>query len=297
MAFPLPRPVGFEAFWREAVEEALAAPLDYLAGSAAGGASATHQVRLLEFRGVDGSPRHGWIAAEEGSGPQPAFLWIPPYGRWSMPPNEYGTRRGMTSLAFNLHGESALHEEAYSPARGYFSEGIESKETWIFRRIFQDCVVAARVLGHQPEADPGRLGAMGMSQGGGLAIWLGAWFPSIRCVAADMPFLGGFGWVMDQLSRWRYPLKEVAEWIGGDPACERTARETLAWFDTVSQASECRVPTRVTLGLKDPAVRPEQARAIFEALPGPKELVELDWGHDWHPEMIEGGRQWLLASL
>ena len=31
--------------------------------------------------------------------------------------------------------------------------------------------------------------------------------------------------------------------------------------------------------------------------PREKNLVEYDWGHDWHPEMVENNRRWLLDHL
>jgi cephalosporin-C deacetylase len=296
MAEALPRPDGFAEFWQEAFAEAAEAPLDFSL-TASEKEAPGHAIWRLSMRGIGGEALHGWAAQPHDEDKAPGFLWIPPYGRWSMPPNEYGTRPGMASLSFNFFGEDAFHEEAYTPARGYFAQGVESPQTWVFRTMFQNAVIAAHTLASLDFADEDRIGAMGMSQGGGIAIWLGAWCPLVRAVCGDMPFLGGFGWVMDQLERWRYPLKEIHDWIGGDPVRAAQARQTIAWFDTVSQAEHCHRPTRISLGQKDPAVRPEQARAIFKALPGEKELAEFDWGHDWTPAMISGNHAWLIKNL
>jgi cephalosporin-C deacetylase len=72
---------------------------------------------------------------------------------------------------------------------------------------------------------------------------------------------------------------------------------TVSYFDTVNMATRCRVPTHVTLGLKDPACRPPNVRACYQALPGEKALTELDWGHDWHPSMVDTNRRWLIEHL
>jgi cephalosporin-C deacetylase len=72
---------------------------------------------------------------------------------------------------------------------------------------------------------------------------------------------------------------------------------TIAYFDTMHQATHCRVPTLVSLGEKDPAARPENVEAIYAALPGKKRLVRYDWGHDWHPAMIETNRAWLKEHM
>jgi len=289
-------PEDFRDFWTAVTDEALAAPLDGHRSIADEDALDSHRVEVISFRGMSGDTRHGWLATPRSLRHVPAFLWVPPYSRWSMPPNQYGTRPGFASLSFNFFGESAFHHETYHPSRGYFADGARHPSTWIFKTMYQDAVLAARFLAVQTEVDEDRMAAMGMSQGAGISIWLGAWWKRIRAVCADMPFLGGMPWVFDR-PVLRYPLKELSDFMDEIPLGKETVLHTLSYYDTVNQATECKVPTLVTLGLKDPAVRPEQARAVFEALRGEKELVELDWGHDWHPSMVDRNQVWLLRHL
>jgi cephalosporin-C deacetylase len=286
-----PIPEDLDEFWEDTTQAALQAPLE-IERKASDRARPGFRVDTVAFRGIDGSRRYGWVAVPEGASRAPGFLWVPPYGRWSMPPDDYGTRTGYVSLSLNFFGEGPFHEEAYTPARGYFADGAASPESWVFRRMYQDAVVALRVLEAIPEVDETRLAAMGLSQGGGMAIWLGAWCAKVKAVCADYPFLSGMEWVLGQQVT-RYPLRELTDFMATVPLGRERVLHTVAYFDTVTQASRCRVPTLVTAGLRDPAVRPPQARAVFEALPGPKELAEIDWGHDWHPSMVERNRAWL----
>ena len=221
---------------------------------------------------------------------------MPPYGQESLLPNQYGTREGFATISFNFHGHEAFHQEKYITSRGYFSEGAGSPETWIFRRMLQDAMIAAKVFQAQLEVDEDRIGAMGMSQGGGISIWLGAWCPIIKAVCADMPFLGAISESLTG-SVYRYPLKELTDFMETVPLGTERVLNTLSYFDTMNQATQCKKPTHVSLGLKDPACRPDTVRAIFDALPGPKMLRTYDWGHDWHPDMVENNRQWLLENL
>jgi cephalosporin-C deacetylase len=237
------------------------------------------------------------LKGSQNRGKLPAFLWIPPYGRESLLPNEYGTREGFVSLSFNFFGEPAFHEEKYRMDRGYFSEGAEDPRTWVFRRMFQDAYMAFRVLQEQFEVDENRCASMGMSQGAGLSIWLGAWCEGVKAVCADMPFLCAIKHTLLQTVH-RYPLKELTDFMHRIPLGEERVLNTVAYFDTMNQATRCKVPTHVTLGLKDPAARPDNVRAMYRALAADrKELLELDCGHDWHPEMIETNRDWLLKHL
>lgn len=288
-------PEDLEAFWAGAIDEARRTPLEY---RRSGHSTFDHphlSVESLTFSGMGGRTLHGWIATPPGARRLPGFLWIPPYGRESVLPNEYGTRSGMVSLSFNFHELNAFHQEGYVPERGYFSEGAGNPATWIFRRMLQDAYLALRVLRAQPEADEDRLAACGMSQGGGISIWLGAWSGLVRAVCADMPFLGAMRFAMTKA--YRYPLKELADFAEREPLGEERLMHTLSYFDTVNQATRCGVPTLVTLGEKDPAVRPEQAEAVYQALPGEKRLIRYPGGHDWHAEMVENNRSWMTAYL
>jgi cephalosporin-C deacetylase len=290
------RPEDFQDFWQSLVEEALNAPLDVSHLRLNSYNHPTHSVETFQFRGLDGSARHAWLAYPEGARGLPGFLWVPPYGRESKLPDEYGTRQEMTSMSFNLHGELAFHQEAYVPARGYFAEGAEDPHTWIFKRFFQDSVIALRILQASVQVAPDRIGTAGMSQGGGLSVWLGAWVPFVKAVCSDMPFACAFGNTILNFG-YRYPLKELKDFIETIPVGEARVLNTMSYYDTVFHAQHCLVPTHVSLGLKDPASRPANVETMYQALTGVRHLEKLDCGHDWHPSMIENNRNWFLRYL
>lgn len=287
-------PPDFVDFWEETSNEAHSAILDFERREH--GREPHHVIHTFTFRGSEGQPRHGWIAVPDEPEDGRGFLWVPPYGRESLLPNAYGTRIGFVSASLNFFGHEAFHQETYRRERGYFAEGVENPRTWIFRTMFKDAVLAMRVLAACEEVDAQRVGAMGMSQGAGLSIWLGAWCPMVKAVCADMPFLGAMGFALNRNAH-RYPLKELIDRAETLPNGRQSVLDTIAYFDTMNQATRCKVPTHVSLGLKDPAVRPESAEAIFEALPGRKVLRRYEVGHDWTPEMVENNRDWLMENL
>jgi cephalosporin-C deacetylase len=162
--------------------------------------------------------------------------------------------------------------------------------------MFQDAVLATRVLQAQPEADEERIGALGLSQGAGIAIWLGAFCPIVKAVCADLPFLSAIKPTLLN-NVYRYPLKELTDYMAAIPLGQERVFHTVSYFDTMNVATHCRVPTLVSLGLKDPAVREDNVRSVYEALPAEKELKIYDWGHDWHPDMVENNLRWLAEHL
>lgn len=291
-----PLPEDFADFWRQVVEEADAATLYYRRDLRKLRAPGGHTVETFEFAGVDGETLFGWMAFHERARRLPAFLWLPPYGRESVLPDEYGTRTGFASMSFNMHGLPALYQEKYTPSRGYFAQGVEAPQTWVFRRLIQNAMIALRVLRAQVEVDEDRIAAAGMSQGAGMAIWLGAWSPIVRAVCADMPFLGAT-WVSLAQGAYRYPLKELSDFADSVPVGRERMLNTVGYFDTAQLAALCAKPTLVSLGEVDPAVRPEYAETIYEALPGEKSLIRYPGGHDWDPAMVENNEAWLREHL
>lgn len=289
-------PEDFDEFWEETVQEAENHPLDFKRSGSNDFSLPGFVVETFRFTGVGGRSLNGWIAYEPGALSAPAFLWPPPYGRESLLPNEYGTRKGFVSLSLNFFGEPAFHQEKYRMERGYFAEGGDDPSHWVFRKIFQDAYVAVRILQELKEVNPEKVGAMGMSQGAGISIWLGAWCQHVRAVAADMPFLCAVRQTLLKTVH-RYPLKELTDFMHSIPLGEERVINTVAHFDTVNMATRCAIPTQVTAGLRDPACRPDNVRACFDALIGEKTITELDWGHDWHPSMVDRNRDWLLQHL
>jgi len=129
-----------------------------------------------------------------------------------------------------------------------------------------------------------------------MSIWLGAWSPIVKAVCADMPFLGGMNKTLVG-KVYRYPLKELTDFAETIPVGEAQVLNTVSYFDTINMATRCAKPTQVSLGINDPAARPDVVRAIFDALPGSKLQRTYDWGHDWYPDMIENNRVWLSENL
>lgn len=289
-------PEDFDDFWHEAVEEVRTLPISVQRSWTNNFNLPGFIVETLSFESVGSRKVNGWMAYPPGGRNLPGFLWTPPYGRESLLPNQYGTREGFASLSLNFFGEPAFHQEKYRIERGYFTEGAADPRTWVFRRMFQDAYMAVRILAAQHEVDENRVGAMGMSQGAGISIWLGAWCDLVKVVCADMPFLCAIRHTLLKTVH-RYPLKELTDFMASIPLGEERVLNTVSYFDTMNQATRCRVPTHVTLGLKDPACRAENVRACYSALPGKKALTELDWGHDWHPSMIETNRRWLEENM
>lgn len=294
---PYTIPEDLDSFWSEVKSEVEAVPLEYARGPAEIQSETGHVLERIRFLSVQDHVVDGWIAFPASAHRLPSFIWVPPYGRESLLPNKYGTREGMTSMSFNLHGEDAFHQEKYVKERGYFADGVGEPGTWIFRKLVQHVLMATRVLQAQSEVDEDRMGLMGMSQGAGLSLWSGGLSHRVKAICSDMPFLGQMDFALTRNAH-RYPLKELIDYMEATPFGRERVMHTLSYYDTAHLATRCTLPIQVSYGLKDPACRPETVNTIFEAIPtNEKRLIEYPGGHDWHDEMVEHNRAWLLSHF
>ena len=292
-------PTDFKDFWDNNTQEALKHPVEYQKKES-DHPSDTHHIQIFQFNGIKNNTLNGWIAIPKdlpSFSKASAFIWLPHYGPSSVLPNKYGTRKDFISLSFNLHGKDPFNQDAYSKELGYFTHRVESKETWIFKEIFQNCCIATKILADLEEVEESKIASMGLSQGGGLAIWLGTWIPHlIKATCADLPFLAAITNTLEE-KVFRYPTKEFIDYFAEDPTRKEKAYNTLNYYDTINIASQCKTPTLVSLGTKDPASKPYTVKSIYQSLPSTKKLVEYEWGHNWHPEMITNNLNWLNDYL
>ncbi len=291
-------PADFEAFWNATVAEVDAAPLRYERVHYNSDDQPTHIVYRLRWVGIDGRGREGWYALPRGATlPAPAVLYLPGYGVGTVPINENTSFDRLITFSVNLHGYAVEPNVPYSPELGYFTQGIQSPQTYIYRRLVQDSLLAMRVLASQPEVDSSRLAAAGLSQGGGLAVMLGAWCPLTRCVVAELPALTYWEYLLGKTA-WRYPIKEFADYLEMTGTSPETILSVLQYYDAVNHAPYVRVPVQLSLALKDPGIRAPVVFSLYDALPLPKRLlIYEDLGHDWHPEMRRRLEEWANQYL
>ncbi len=291
-------PPDFVPFWEAVAEESLRHPLHYERVHLPPDDTYTHRVERLRWVGIDGKGREGWFALpRQATPPLPAVLYLPGYGVSTVPIGENTAFTHLITFSINLHGYSVEPNVPYSPELGYFTQGIEHHTTYVYRRIVADCIVAMRVLAQQPEVDANRLAVAGLSQGGGLAVILGAWCSLVRAVVAELPALTYWEYLLNR-AVWRYPMKEFADYMQAQGVNIDTLLTTLQYYDTVNHAPFVRVPVQLSLAMKDPGIRAPVVFSLYDALKVPKRLlIYEELGHDWSPEMRVRLEEWVLQAV
>ncbi len=289
-------PADFESFWRAVAAEADTLPLQFERVHFPEEDLSTHRIERLRWLGCDGHGREGWFAIPHTAPlPAPAVLYLPGYGVSTVPINENTAFERCLTFSINLHGYAVTPNVPYSPELGYFTQGIESPQTYVYRRIMLDCLLAMRVLAAQPEVDSARLTVAGLSQGGGLAVMMGAWCKLVKRVVAELPALTYWEYLL-QRAVWRYPMKEFQDYMERYGVPLESLLQTLQYYDTVNHAPFVVAPVQLSLAMKDPGIRAPVVFSLYDALRVPKRLlIYEELGHDWSPAMRPHLEEWVLS--
>lgn len=203
-------------------------------------------------------------------GPRPAVLLLHGFSsskeRMAQAIGRALLARGVGSLALDL----PFHGERVSASGGIPGNPLVLVGAW--RGAVGEARAAAAWLAAQPETDPARLGVLGYSLGGFLALMTAAEEPLLRAVA-----LAAAGDLPDHTP--------YAAMVRGLVDPQRAVRRLAGR------------PLLLVNGRHDTTTRPAQAERLFAEAGEPKELVWYDGGHWPPPAAIETAAGWLDGHL
>ena len=302
------RPADFHAFWRGVKDELADIPLEWERLPGAGGETDAYVVDWLRFSSLGDVLVYGWLAVPKAlpPGSHRGYLWLPGYSLGHPPPGPECLYPDTLTFGLNLHGN--LPNEPYDHpsmvGADYITRGIDSPQTYVYRGIVAHCLRALEVLAAQPDVDPDRLMAGGMSQGGGLALVTSALAPAVKLCLADMPWLCALELALSLLDRAKYKRLHaarypdarglIADYAEAYPDRAAQVYETYAYFDPLSHAADVRCPTRMSAGGRDPSCKPPTIYAVYDELTCEKEMLYLpETGHEIVPAMRLAHGNWV----
>ncbi len=306
----------FESFWRSTLETELARPLDVQMERLETPLT-TLDVRDVSFAGFGGQRVHAWLLVPAGAvGPLRTVVQYRGYsGGRGYPWREslYATA-GYAHLVLDSRGQG-WKQPALRPltpdehpsaggtrSPGLMTVGIESPETYYYRRLYVDAVRLLQLAGQSELVDRDRIAVVGTSQGGamtiaaaGLAAMAGL---PLAAAVPNVPFLCDFGRAVGLTDA--YPYQEIADWLNGHPADEDQVFRTLSYVDGVNLAPYAQVPALFSTALMDQVCPPSTVYAAYNAWGHQqKEITVYRWNghegggdhHSWH------ALHWLRETL
>jgi cephalosporin-C deacetylase len=282
---PLDTPGDYWEFWDAAIAEARRYPLGIRAKTVDAGL-ATIEVRDFEFAGADGRRVAGWLRLpRHRTGPLPAVVHANGYGA--------GRLNAIDDLTWSAAGYVHLivntHEQGGGSV-GHILDGILDPHRYYYRGVFIDAVRAVEAVRHLAEVDPLRVAMIGNSQGGGIALGVGALVPDIAAVLAQSPFLTDAPFALEHAASG--PWTEVRGFLADRPEHTDAVMRTLAYVDGITSARHAVAPGWISAGLIDDICPPQTAAAAAAAYSAP--IAYREWPGAGHES---GGTADLVAAL
>ncbi|MER5846702.1 acetylxylan esterase [Streptomyces sp. NPDC002012] len=291
----LPVPAGFDAFWSSTLSGAHAADNR---GSAQKPVFAPVDTGLTQIHTYDvtlpgfaGRPVHGWLhlpaGATEPLGCVVEFLGYG-RGRGLAHENLLWASAGHAHLIMDTRGQGWSAAEgstadtdagAAGTVPGFVTRGIESPETYYYRRVFTDAVRCVEAMRAHPEVDPDRIVVTGVSQGGGIALAVSGLVPGLAGVMPDVPFLCNFRRAAEISGH--SPYAEITEYLKLHRDRTETVFTTLSHFDAALLATRATAPALFSIAMMDEICPPSTCFTAYNHYAGPKDVRVYEFnGHE-----------------
>lgn len=290
-----PRPADFDTYWDDSLRE-----LDSLDPNVELCRNDTLPLRNAEcydlwFTGVGGARVHAqYVRPAKLNGPAPAVLVFHGYtanvGDWTG--RLAYVSEGFCIAALDCRGQGGPSEDNLqvkgNTHNGHIIRGLDdpNPKNLLFRHIFLDTALLARIVMSFPEVDAGRVGVIGGSQGGALTLACASLEPRIKRAAPTFPFLCDYKrvWEMDLAKDAYQELRTFFRLF--DPTHDREEElfTRLGYIDLQFLAPRIKAKTLFAVGLMDTICPPSSQFAAFNKITAPKELVVYpDFGHEGLP--------------
>ena len=202
---------------------------------------------------------------------------------------------GFVVAALDCRGQGGLSQDVGGVTgctdTGHIIRGLDDKaENLLYHHIFLDTVQLASIVMAQDHVDPDRLGAMGGSQGGGLALACAALEPRVKRTAATFPFLCDYkrAWHLDMDNSAYIELRNFFRQF--DPLHEREEEifTRLGYIDIQHLVHRIKGQVLMAATLRDMVCPPSTQFAAFNKISCAKQLLLYeDHGHEYIPYLSD----------
>lgn len=285
-------PEDFDAFWSRTLDDAARHPIAVTA-TPVKSPLATVEVHDITFAGFGGHPVRGWLYVPVGI--EPSGVGVVQYqgyggGRGHHLEHLLWSAAGHVHLMMDSRGQGAAYRRGATadpvgtdgPAiPGVMTRGIESPDSYYYRRLYVDAVRAVDALRDLSPVVLGRVVTVGASQGGALSLAAAALRDDVAAAVALVPFMCDIRRASTITDR--EPYKEIGRYLVTMRDRVEEVFGTLGYFDGVGLARRITCPTLISAALMDATCPPSTVFGAYHELAGPKEISV--WTYNSH----EGG--------
>lgn len=285
-------PKDFDSFWQEAKDELKNVPLSYTKELAKEYCTDKIDCYLVKLQ-IDkmGHVMYGYLFYPKNAsqGNHPVVLTPPGAGIKTIKEplrNKYYAENGFIRFEIEIHGldprlpaETFLEiSKGFNDANGgYLANGLEDKNRYYMRHVYQGLVRCIDFLTSLPEWDGKNVAVQGGSQGGALAIVAAGLDSRVTQCVANHPALSDMAAYVEKGRTGGYPHFNKYHEILKNKDC----LNTLAYYDVVNFARKVKAPTFLTWGYNDNTCPPTTSYAVWNTLKCEKESLLTPINEHW----------------
>jgi len=281
------QPSDFDQFWNG--QKAQVSNLSSTPQLAFHQNNANSTTYTLSLPNLDGRRVYGYITIPKGTGPFPATIILPAFGNAAQsagPEVLVAETGGLITVSLTVHNVPVGQADpnAYEP------DNPANREQIYYRYAIAGAINVINYLQTRPDFDKQNICAMGVSQGGGLAMLLAGIDNRVNLLINSNPALNEHqGHKYDQASGFPYYLSDALIINSGQAGYNATSSATK-YYDALYANTRFKGQSYTLVGLEDLIVPSAGSIAGFNQLRGEKILMlSRDGGHG-HPSEYWNGR-------
>lgn len=251
----------------------------------------------MTFSGYQGEQIKGWYILPVNTKPTFAMVEYLGYGGGRGFPHEHlqwpaagfayfvMDSRGQGS-EWGSGGETADDHGSHAHHPGFMTKGIEAKETYYYRRLYTDAVLAIDSVRSLDIVEPDKIVVTGGSQGGGIALVVSGLVEDLFAVMPEVPFLSYFRRAVDITPQ--RPYLEIAKYLSIHRDKYEETFNTLDYFDVLNFVRRSSAPAYFSVALMDTICPPSTVFAAKNTYAGDAKIEvfrfndhEGGQGHHW----------------
>lgn len=245
----------------------------------------------LEYRSTGNMKIYGWLTLPAMGLPKRGFVVLHGYGGRMGPDFELPFQDAAIFYPCCRGLGASKHPSIPADPQKHVLHKIESKDEYVIGGCVEDTWLAlSAMIEFFPELK-GRIGLLGLSFGGGIAVLAAGFDHRIARLHVNVPSFAA------------YPERMKVKTIGSAAALQNYHAihgnrifAVLDYYDAAHAAKNIKIPTLCACATRDEVVSPESQFAIYNNLSGRKELFLLDAGHCNYPGKNEQDNK-LLTRL
>jgi cephalosporin-C deacetylase len=236
----------------------------------------------IRYTSTDNFPIRGWLLLPASGVVKRGFIIGHGYGGRDEP--DYHLPFKDAALLFPCFRGLALSAQPSisSEPNWHVLHDINQKDRYVLGGCVEDVWLAVSAMLALFPGTAGHLGYLGISFGGGIGALALAWESRITKGHLNMPTFG------HQSLRLRLATNGSAHSV--QQYCRTHKKQTLKvlrYYDAALAAKRISIPIHCACAKFDPCVAPPGQFAIYNALPGEKQLFILDAGHHNYPNQAQ----------